>query len=61
MRSLTNVVDKKWLDLTVKNYKLQCKIRVIQHELVQSFYMWYHSDYKNMLSDTTLVTTVLSQ
>jgi hypothetical protein len=33
MRSLNNVIDKKWLELSFENYKLSCKIRIIQHSL----------------------------
>ena len=33
MRSISNVIDKAWLNLSEKSYKLQCKIRVIQNSL----------------------------
>jgi hypothetical protein len=33
MRSISNAIDKAWLDLSEKSYKLQCKIRVIQCSL----------------------------
>ncbi len=33
MRSLNNVIDKNWLELSIENYKLKCKIRIIQHSL----------------------------
>ena len=33
MRSISNVIDKAWLELSEKSYKLQCKIRVIQNSL----------------------------
>ncbi len=33
MRSLNNVIDKNWLELSIENYKLKCKIRIIQQSL----------------------------
>ena len=33
MRSITNVVDKKWMKLPIKNRKSQCKICAIQNSL----------------------------
>ncbi len=33
MRSILNVIDKSWLDLSEKSYKLQSKIRVVQSSL----------------------------
>ena len=33
MRSITNVIDKEWLNMSEKDYKLQCKICVIQYSL----------------------------
>ncbi len=51
MRSISNVIDKYWLDLSEKSYKLQCKIRVIQSS---SESMWSSNictvmTFKNML------------
>ena len=34
LRSISNVVDKNWLDNTVAAYKLNCKKRIIQNSLV---------------------------
>jgi hypothetical protein len=33
LRSVTNVIDKNWIDLNVESFKLQCKIRIIQNSL----------------------------
>jgi hypothetical protein len=33
MRSISDVIDKKWLDLPIESFKLQCKIRIIQQSL----------------------------
>jgi hypothetical protein len=33
LRSVTNVIDKSWIDLNVEFFKLQCKIRIIQNSL----------------------------
>lgn len=33
LRSVSNVVDKKWLDLNLETYKLKCKMRIIQDSL----------------------------
>ncbi len=29
LRSITNIIDKTWLDLPINTFKLQCKIRII--------------------------------
>jgi len=34
LHSVTNVVNKKWLDLDVESYKLECKICIIQNSLL---------------------------
>ena len=34
LRSITNIIDKTWLDLPINTYKLQCKIRIIQNSLL---------------------------
>ena len=34
LHSITNVVDKKWMDLSLESYKLECKKRIIQNSLV---------------------------
>ena len=49
MRSITNVVDKQWVELPIKNYRLQCKIRGIH------WHQCNHFTLKNF------VITVLSQ
>ena len=33
LRSVSNVIDKKWLDLSMETFKLKCKIRIIQDSL----------------------------
>jgi len=33
LRSITNVVDKTWMDKNVKDFKLCCKRRIIQDSL----------------------------
>jgi hypothetical protein len=32
--SVTNIVDKKWIDLSLESYKLECKKCVIQSSLL---------------------------
>ena len=34
LRSITNIIDKTWLDLPINTFKLQCKIRIIQNSLL---------------------------
>ena len=34
LRSITNVVDKNWMDLNVESFKLNCKVRIIQNSLI---------------------------
>ena len=34
LHSLTNVVDKTWIDLSLESKKLECKKRVIQSSLI---------------------------
>jgi len=34
LHSITNVVDKKWIDLSLESYKLECKKRIIQNSLL---------------------------
>ncbi len=34
LHSVTNVIDKKWIDLSLESYKLECKKRVIQSSLI---------------------------
>ncbi len=34
LNSITNVVDKKWIDLSLESYKLECKKRIIQNSLL---------------------------
>jgi len=34
LHSVTNVVDKKWMDLSVENSKLECKILITQNSLL---------------------------
>jgi exonuclease III len=34
LHSITNVVDKKWMDLSLESYKLECKKRIIQNSLL---------------------------
>ncbi len=33
LHSITNVVNKKWMDLSLESYKLECKKRIIQNSL----------------------------
>jgi len=35
LRSITNIIDKTWMDKNVKNFKLCCKRRIIQ-DLLES-------------------------
>jgi hypothetical protein len=34
LHSVTNVVDKKWIDLSLESYKLECKKHVMQSSLI---------------------------
>jgi hypothetical protein len=34
LHSVTNIVDKKWIDLSLERYKLECKKRIIQNSLL---------------------------
>jgi len=34
LHSITNVVDKKWMDLSLESYKLECKKCIIQNSLL---------------------------
>ena len=34
LRSISNVLDKNWTDESAANFKLNCKIRIIQNSLV---------------------------
>ena len=51
MRSISNVIDKVWLGLLEENYKLQCKICVIQNllELLWSTHLRIVLTFKNIL------------
>ena len=55
MRSITNVVDKKWVELPIKNYRLQCKIRGIH------WHQCNHLTLKNFVITLNVVVIVLSQ
>lgn len=33
LRSITNVIDKEWLNMNKKSFKLRCKMRIIQNSL----------------------------
>jgi len=33
LRSITNVIDKNWIDMNVETFKLKCKMRIIQDSL----------------------------
>ncbi len=34
LHSITNVVDKKWIDLSLESYKLECKKFIMQNSLL---------------------------
>jgi hypothetical protein len=34
LHSITNVVNKKWIDLSLESYKLECKKCIIQNSLL---------------------------
>jgi len=34
LHSMTNVANKKWIDLSLESYKLECKKHIIQNSLL---------------------------